>query len=154
MKKRPIWDNPDKMHFNSDLKSFNKQVILISPGNVLGDEQLSLYIRPYNEKFNPIGDIVQPGDLQEWDLSNFKDVPGYVKDEVRTLAKDRTVILYEFRYWDNYRKIPVGWIITTGTDKEGGNKLLAEFVAKENRKYHSVLDEAKKYITGKNRLRA
>ena len=48
MKSR-TWDNPNKMHFESDYKLFNKQTNVISRGNVIANTQYSTYIRPYSK---------------------------------------------------------------------------------------------------------
>ena len=81
--KEKVWDNPNKMHFESPHKTFNRQCALISTGNQIGDVVTSNYIRPFaevecNGKVNP------EGHLQDWDLTkNIVKLPSHIKEVVR-----------------------------------------------------------------------
>jgi hypothetical protein len=145
--KKTIWQTPNKMGFVSGHKTFDKQTNLITTGNVISNTQLSFYIRAYNTSRNPVGTPVEKGAMQEFDLRNFKNLPGYVSDAVRSLAKARDIILYEFHHYSGSRKIVDGYVLTTGANT--GHKLLRVFYTGSGLSRKAV-DEAIKYITGKN----
>jgi len=143
--KKIKWINGNKMLFESDHKTFNRQTNCISTGNVIADTQYSGFIRPYNE--TECNGFTNPkGHLQEYDLNwLLKDVPGYVKDWIRKYAKTKSVIAYHFFYRNKERrKIDIGYVVTTPEYKK--NKLLNKWYAENTQKVRSVLDEAIKYI--------
>lgn len=142
--KKKIWDNPNKMHFESEHKTFNRQCKCIMTGNQIGDVVYSGYVRPYNE--TDCNGFTNPkGHLQEYDLNwLLKDVPYYVKDWIRKYAKTKSVIGYHFFYRNKERKIDIGYVVTTPEYKK--NKLLEKWYAQNTSKVQSALDEAIKYI--------
>ena len=137
------WINGNHMKFESEHKTFNRQVDSISTGNVLGHVQLSGFVRAYDEtKCN--GNISEKGQLQNYDLDKFicKDFPWKIKDYIRKHAKEESVICYEFRHWRGRQKVVHGYIVTT-TD----HWLMKVFYIKNHWKSYSILKEAAKYIT-------
>ena len=77
MKKRE-WENPNKMRFESEFKTFNKQVNLITTGNAICNTQMSMFIRPYKEtKCN--GFENPEGHLMRWDLQYFSNIPQNIR---------------------------------------------------------------------------
>ena len=139
--KKVKWINGNHMLFESEHKTFNKQVDCISTGNVIGNVQLSTFVRPYNEtKCN--SHTFPKGHLQEYDLGwILEDLPSYVKNYIRGVAKNKSVIGYLFKHYSNGRRIHDGYVITTPK-----HKLLKAFYT-DNYKSMTVIDEAIKYIT-------
>ena len=140
MKKRE-WDNPNKMHFESEHKIFNRHATCISAGNCIGDVQLSGYIRPYNKtKCN--GTIFKPGALQTYDLNWLNEyLPSSLKEWVRKNGKDKAMIGYTFFYWEGDKRTFIGWVIT-----DADNKYLTSAYAENTQEVRSDLDECKEYI--------
>ena len=138
--KKIEWENSNKMIFKSEHKTFNRQVKCISAGNVISSNQVSGYIRPYNET-ECNGRINSEGYLQNYDLEWLnKDLPEHLKKWIR--GKRQGFIGYTFLYWVGKRKIFIGWIIT---DRE--HNLVKKAYARYNSKTMSALDECEKYIT-------
>jgi len=140
------WATPNRMKFESEHKTFNRQVDCISSGNVIGDVQLSGCVRPRSET-ECNGFTYEKGHLQEYDLGWLVgDFPNYVKEFIRKLeyAEDHSVIAYEFRHWNGEKKVVHGYVVTTGGDD--GHKVLGRWYG-EHWKSRSVIDEAITYIT-------
>lgn len=107
-----VWDNPNKMHFESPHKTFNKQTRCISTGNVIGDTQTSFFIRPYYE--TECNGFTRPeGYLQNYDLKIFERLPAYIYNQVKDLTKDNGGILYDFHHWQGNKKVTDGYVLTT-----------------------------------------
>jgi hypothetical protein len=151
--KKVVWRNGWHMLFESDHKEFNRQVDSISTGNVIGNAQLSFYIRPKSE-IECNGHPFPEGHLRNIDLGYFNDgLPNFVKETVYAHTENESVILYEFRHWargktnipheyvKTHRKIAHGYVITTGE-----HHLIKAFVTGPTRKSESVIIEAVKYI--------
>jgi hypothetical protein len=138
------WDNPNKMKFESEHKTFNKQTTLITTGNQIGNTVLSFFVRPVNETTSNNTKFPK-GHLQEWDLNNFRTVPEYVKEYVRDVAKNKSVILYQFFYhpegYQSSKHRDVGYVVTTAD-----HKLIKKFYVDYKPKTVSAVDEATKYI--------
>lgn len=109
--KKIVWETPNKMHFESAYKTFNKQVNIISTGNVGSNTQLSFFIRPYKET-ECNGFTRKPGVLMEFDLRAFKNLPAAVKEIVCDKEREGSIILYEFRTWSKGRKDVFAYVIT------------------------------------------
>ena len=143
--KEKKWRNNNHMLFESEHKTFNRQVQCISTGNVLGYCQLSGYVRAKNDlKCN--GFTNPPGHLQNWDLTSgiLRDFHPMVKEWIRENVIDKHVIAYQFRSWNGERKVVHGYVITTADDEY---KLLKTWHIGPTMKSWSVIDEAIKYIT-------
>lgn len=139
--KQHEWVTPNRMKFESEHKTFNRQVDCISSGNVIGRVQLSGFVRPYKE-VECNGRVNPKGHLQEYDLGwLLKDFPCYVKDYIRKHGKDKSLIGYEFRYWRGNRKHVCGYVVTTGDEK------LMKYWFFNGKKSLSVIHEAIKYIS-------
>jgi hypothetical protein len=145
MAKKKEWVTPNRMKFDSDCKTFNRQVDCISIGNVIGHVQLSGCVRPRNET-ECNGYDFPKRHLQEYDLCwLLKNFPNYVKEYIRKLdyAEDHPLIAYEFRHWRGKKKVVHGYVVTTGSDN--GHKLLRKWYP-DRMKSKSVINEAVKYI--------
>lgn len=142
MKKRE-WINGNKMKFESESKTFNKQCDLITTGNVWGGVQFSQYIRPTNE-VECNGATFPSGHLRDYDLKPFNlgRFP-YVLKAVKEYADaGKQVILYKFRHFNGERETVHGFVIT-----DTNYYLLKKFYTGPTYKSISVIDEAVKYIT-------
>lgn len=141
-KLKPIeWITGNKMKFNSGFKTFDRQTKVISTGNVIADTQLSFFIRPYTETVNPVGEKVEKGHLQEYDLGMFRDMPFSVRRNIRDLSMDNEVIVYEFRHYSGENKIVDGYVVT-----DSDYKLIAKFYLGDANSRKAV-DEASKYVS-------
>lgn len=139
--KKKTWDNPNKMHFESLHKTFNRHAKCINTGNVIGGEQLSGCIRAYNET-ECNNNLFPPGHLQNYDLNWLnKHLPVSLKDWIKKQDKNQKLIGYTFFYWKGKKRIFIGWVIT---DSEY-NHLITEY-ARNTEKAVSAIEECKKYI--------
>ena len=112
MEKLYTWSkNKMKMRINTGFKEFDKQTNYIGQGNVIANTQYSNYIRAYNETINPVGQEVEKGYLQKYDLHFFTELSQYIKD-ILMANKDMKFILYEFRIYKNGKKRVIGHILT------------------------------------------
>jgi hypothetical protein len=138
--KQAKWTTPNRMLFESEHNTFNRQVDTISTGNVWGRVQTSGFIRPYTEqKCN--GFTSPPGDLRRFDLGLFPHLPQHVREYVIRETKADPIILYEFHHYNGRTKITHGYIVTT-TD----HKLMRHFITGPTWKSQGVIQEASKYI--------
>ena len=144
--KKIEWINGNKMKFSSLHKTFNKQADCISTGNVIGDVQLSSFIRPYT-KTECNGFTNEKGHLQDFDLQMFIEynVPRYIIEEVRTFTKKVSAIFYVFKHYNRGQRIIDGCVLTTPDYKR--YKLIKKWYCQHNAKSMSALDETIKYIT-------
>ncbi len=136
------WINGNKMLFESEHKTFNRQCKYISTGNQIGDTVLSSYVRPFSEvKCNGITNA--KGHLQEYDLNwILSDLPSGVKNWIREHAKTKGVIAYHFFYMNRKKeRVNIGYVVT---DKN--YKLLTQWHTRGLKAY-SALNECIKYIT-------
>lgn len=148
MARKVEWATPNRMKFESEHKTFNRQVDCISSGNVIGHVQLSGYVRPRSET-ECNGFTSEKGHLQEYDLGWLvENFPNYLKEFIRKLdyAEDHSVIAYEFRHWNGKKKIVHGYVVTAGANDR--HRVLEKWiVGKQQEKARSVIDEAITYIT-------
>lgn len=145
--KKIQWVNNNHMRFDSLHKTYNKKVDCLSTGNVIGDGQLSFYIRPY-EKTECNGFTSDKGHLQDFDLENFRrnhTLPEWLLEQVKEYTKKDNAILYAIRHYTGSQKVVHGAILTTAKYKE--EKLLRVWYLNNSYKSQSVIDEAVKYLT-------
>jgi len=135
--KKKEWINGNKMLFESEHKTFNKYIRCVSPGNVLGCGQTSLYIRPYNK---------DNGKSQQWDLQNWRELPYYIEEYVKKQTKTKPAILYKFWYRTGNKQITIGYVLTRPT--KTGYELLDCWNTAGTLKSKSALQECMKYIVG------
>lgn len=136
------WINGNRMKFESEHKTFNRQVDAISTGNVVGSVQYSNFIRGYNET-ECNGFTNPPGHLQNWDLTkNIVKLSGYIREAVRKLTHDKGGIIYNFYHRSGYRRIDDGFVLTT-KDYE----LVKTWYINRDWRAMGAVNEAIKYIT-------
>lgn len=117
--KKTEWINGNHMKFESLNKTFNRQVDCISTGNVWGSVQWSGYIRAYNQTSIDNGSPYKEGELQEFDLKQFRDMtPGHIISEVKKETQNEGAIFYCLFHWSKGKRIVHGWILTTKDYKQ------------------------------------
>lgn len=105
------WDSTNKMHIDSEFKTFNKQCSLISTGNVWSDCQFSNYIRAWKNVKNG-SYIGTEGEFLKYDLKNFQHVPDKFYKTIWDKGRTQSVILYEFRTWRGNQKDVFAYVMT------------------------------------------
>lgn len=137
------WKTPNKMLFESEHKTFNKQTNLITTGNVWANTQRSSYIRPSNQTicngFNR--PIVE---LQNYDLENMSHIlPQSTISAIKQLVDaNNGGIVYAFFHVHKKRKILHGVILTDKAHNHLKTFVNPWYAPKSD----SVLNECKKYI--------
>jgi len=141
------WENPNKMHFESAHKTFNRQCRLIRPGNTIGDVQLSFYIRPYHET-ECNGLKFKEGELQNYDLEWFSVGDAELgarlepcMDEIRRLTKENGGILYLFKHYTKGKRMLDGLVLTSQK-----RELIKRWYLNQNWKARDAVDKAIEYI--------
>lgn len=141
------WENPNKMRFASEHKTFNRQCRQIRPGNVMGDVQLSFYIRPYHET-ECNGLKFEKGELQGYDLGWFSvgdaelgaELEPYM-DEIRRLTRENGGILYLFKHYTKGKRMLDGLVLTSQK-----RELIKRWYLGRNWKARDAVDKATEYI--------
>ena len=140
------WDNPNKMHIDSEFVMFNKQCEYIGRGNVVGTCVKSSYIRPWNELKNYSVDL-SPGEATRYDMQFFAADYG---DTIRKIVWDKerqdSVILYQIRVWRNSREDVIGFILTDKDYHLLAEELIMSYDRRSVRKRESVMEEVKNYV--------
>ena len=146
--KKIEWIHENKMLFESEHKSFNKFITCISTGNVYGDGQTSLYIRPYNE-IECNEHIWEKGHLRQYDLTNWNSLPYYITNYIEKVTKNKSIILYKFWYIKNSKQIVLGYVITRPV--KNGYKLLHYWNLTGTQKTEGALRECLKYLVSEEK---
>ncbi len=140
--KKATWDNPNKMHFESPHKTFNRQTVCISLGNVVTPTQHSSYIRPYWE-IECNGRTWEPGSLQkhDFDLFSTNSLPYAIREEVKKLTRTEGGILYSFFHWSGQSRVLDGVVLTTRVYIH-----VKTWFVNSTWKAHEAVCEARRYI--------
>lgn len=144
MKEKKWSSDGNQMLVDTGHKTFDRQTVCLSTGNVISSTQLSGYIRAFNDVRMPPGYEVEPGHLQAFDLDSarWSGLPNHVRKRVVEYAVDKSVILYKFRHFSGNREIVDGWVLT-----DADYHLLFKAVTGPTYKSYEVIDECTKYIT-------
>lgn len=144
--KNMTWDNPNKMHFESPHKTFNRQCRCICKGNQIGDVVYSNYVRPYGE--TECNGFTSPlGHLQNYDLTKnivADTLPCWIREKIRKLTHDDGGIVYNFHHWNGDKCIDDGFVLT-GRHQE--YRLIKVWYVNSDWRAQAAVDEAVKYIT-------
>lgn len=147
--KKATWENPNKMHFESEYKTFNKQAEIITTGNVFANCQTSLYIRPYTATKNG-SHTAKPGDFLRYDLDMFAQCGYQIPHHIRQILTDEnrkeSYILYNFHVWNGREKITIGWIVTDSKYNLIGKFPVYEY-GKSYWKRYSAIEECARYVS-------
>lgn len=144
--KKMTWENPNRMHFESPLKTFNRQCRCICTGNQICDVVYSNYIRPYSET-ECNGFTRPPGHLQNYDLTKNivgDTLPYWIREETRRLTHDDGGILYNFHHWNGGRRVDDGFVLTS---RHYEYRLIKVWYINHDWRAQAAVDEAVKYIT-------
>ena len=97
------WIHDNKGRIETGHKGFDSQCVAIGPGNVISSCYYGNYIRPWSETINPVGTVVAPGHLWQFDMQHYTNLPEKVRKGIRHHGDltQRSVIFYEF--WHYYR---------------------------------------------------
>jgi len=141
---KPVWRKDGmKQIINTGHKTFDRQLVCASTGNVIGGGQYSNYIRPYTET-ECNGFTRPPGHLQNFDLQHFS-----LSDRLRSLVKkytqDKSRILYKFYHYNGDTEITHGYVLTEGYDEN--YKLVDYWVTGPTYKSWLVIEGVLPYIT-------
>jgi hypothetical protein len=95
--KEIMWENPDKMHIETGHKTFDKQTVIITTGNVIAPTMYGTCVRSYHTYRNPVGQPCNPGKMQEFDLCSYglRSMPEIVRRAVVQFSLNRDVWVYE-----------------------------------------------------------
>jgi hypothetical protein len=108
--KEKIWNKSGMkmINFESANKTFNKYIVSVSHGNVIGGGQYSSFIRPYSAiKCN--NQTFDKGHLRQFDLKHFSlsyDLKKWIEER-----KELNFILYEFYHYRKGKRIIHGHIV-------------------------------------------
>jgi hypothetical protein len=137
-----VWVNPNKMLVQSGNKTFDRQCDIVAHGNVTARCQMSSHIRPTRCAF-PSGEPAKDGQMRDFDLKHFKNLPHGVQYLVRLHAGNGTeTILYEFRHWRGEHKVVHGYVLTEAAT----NVVLATMPSRFSKSY-AVLQHVIPYIS-------
>lgn len=134
------WDNPNKMHFESLHKGFNRQCRLIATGNQIGDVVVSFYIRGHDET-ECNGRTFERGHLQDYDINNFANLTPQLLGELKQLTRKDGGIFYVFRHRTNGKGIVDGAVLTTT-----GHVMVKKWYVNRDRKAMDAVDRAAEYV--------
>jgi len=116
-------------------KTFDRAIgkIGVMGGNVIGDAQLSSFIRPFTET-TCNGLNMRPGELQNFDLEPFlrpdNRMPASFEKAVREKTQSRSAVLYQFfhRASKTGRRITHGYLLIRQASEEGLVEILQRHV--------------------------
>lgn len=129
-----------RMLINTGYKTFDKQTNYLTDGNAITNTQYSNYIRAYNSIINPIGEKVQEGELQKYDLKYFNT--GKMSSNfiawLKSVTENKEAILYEYFIYKNGYKNIIGWLVQEPKTKK--------IIGLETCKYSSIRFENKQKV--------
>lgn len=140
----------DRIVISTGSKVFDRQCTYLTTGNHLGNCQFSSYIRPvFETECN--GHTFAPGELFDFDMKPFKEMPTYVRAAIR--AMNRTVIVSEIRHHigPHSAKCTVvhGYIVA-----EADNRLIKIFQTTSGVVSRRILDTVAPFITDNDAQKA
>lgn len=113
-------------------------------GNVISDVQFSNYVRPFNE--TECNGYVRPeGYLRDFDLNHFKTLPINIREYIKFVTDNESVILYEVRHWNGNTKVVHGYVITKC--HRNNYKLVKKFYIGRTEKSRNVVDVFAQHIS-------
>lgn len=144
--KKAEWINGNKMKFESEHKTFNRQTNCISTGNIISNTILGLFVRNWNNTECNGKTDYEAGHLYKFDTKNL-DLPSYVESYLRKLAKntDLSFIVYQVRHYNANNKIIHGWIITDNNFRH-----IRNFYTNNSYKSDSIMSEVMQYVSWKD----
>ena len=142
--KKAVFDTPNKMHFESEFKTFNRQTNYIGTGIIIANTQHSNYLRPWNEIKN-YSYIGKPGDFCKYDFQGFREVPDRIKKIIFDKDRAHSVILYEFFIYINDTREIIGHVLTDDQYKYIAHSISCDW-KQSYWKRVSAIGECMKYV--------
>lgn len=149
--KKLTWRDGNHIAIQTGHATFDRQADLLSTGNVVGDVQLSFFVRPKHE--TECNGFTNPeGHLRDWDLNQFKDLPRFprIRRRVIEITDKQYCILYEIRTWgkrnpDTRRRQKTihGYILTAAKDY----KFIEKWVTGPTWKSRAIIEAVIPYIS-------
>jgi len=130
------------MKLKSGHKTFDQQTNVISRGNIIAETMFGQHIRPRNEVLDAIGQSRKPGELQNFDLGYFRNLPRPLYHYIKDNFIEHGGWLYEFFHFNGSQKVIHGYILT-----DGSHNLLKMYRTGPTHKSWWVLQEAAKYVS-------
>lgn len=117
-----------RMIVNTGYKTFDKQTNDLTSGNAITNTQYSNYIRAYNNTINPVGQTVEKGFLQEYDLKYFtlNQMSNSFISWLKSVTENESVVLYEYFIYRNSYKETIGWLV----QEPNTNKIIGANICK------------------------
>ena len=108
----------DRMVIDTGCSVFDSQCSYLTSGNHWGSCQFSTFVRPVSET-ECNGRTVPVGELFEFDMTTFTEMPAHVRAAIRAI--NRTVVVSEIRHHIGShrlgRKIVHGYIVTDAAER-------------------------------------
>ncbi len=111
MPKTKEWVHGNKQRLTTGHKTFDRQLMAVSSGQVLSSTQTAYCVRPYNEVVGPVGQAMRPGEGQQYDLRFFPDMPHQVRHYVTEATKTDPLLVHEFFTYRGEQKRVIGYIL-------------------------------------------
>lgn len=146
--KKHEWITPNRMKFESDYRTFDRQVDYISSGNVISNVQHSSIIRPYSDTN---GGVCKPGAGRKFDIDNMshtRRIPSHIREWLDAHPEEK-VWLYDFHLRNTNRKTgdSVCWILT---DYDHTKVITGSIGWRWSAKRDAVMSEVTKYVVKGN----
>ena len=108
----------DRIVIDTGCKIFDRQCTYLAQGNHWGNCQFSSYVRPVSET-GCNGRTVPTGELFDFDITAFKEMPPHVRSEIR--AMNQTVVVSEIRHHIGPHrarcKVVHGYVVANSSDR-------------------------------------
>ncbi len=140
----------DRIVIDTGCKIFDRQCTYLAQGNHWGNCQFSLYVRPVSET-ECNGHTVPTGELFDFDITAFKEMPPHVRSEIR--AMNQTVVISEIRHHIGPHrarcKVVHGYIVADSSDR-----LIRVYQTNSGAVSQRILDTVVPFITDVNAAKA
>ena len=107
----------DTMRIETGNKSFDRYCRWLSPGAVLSQGHMALWVRPRsatscNGREHPVGHLF------EFDMKPFKSLPSHYRGSLAWMTED--VLLHEFYHYRGEKKVVHGWVVVNKSGRVVG----------------------------------
>jgi hypothetical protein len=140
----------DRIVIDTGCKIFDRQCTYLAQGNHWGNCQFSSYVRPVSET-ECNGRTVPTGELFDFDITAFKEMPPHVRSEIR--AMNQTVVVSEIRHHIGPHrarcKVVHGYVVANSSDR-----LIRVYQTNSGAVSQRILDTVVPFITDVNAAKA
>lgn len=126
------------MRIETGNKSFDRYCKWLSPGAVISQGHVALWVRPRAER-ECNGRVFEVGELFNFDMQSFKSLPSHYREALARMPEP--VLLHEFYHYRGETKVVHGWVVVS---KAG--KVVARWNPSSRTKAQMVLDYAAKCV--------